>query len=113
MKAFSDRRREYSILRLEGALRAPLTHEVVRRVQALLDRGDRRILLDLAGLASIDAAGIGELIRAFNATNAVGGVLRIAAANSRVRKLLRAAGVLRLLSAGSASAHHGSLAVGA
>jgi anti-anti-sigma regulatory factor len=54
-----------SILEVEGTLRTPLSAELRQRVQARLDRGDRRILLDLSGLSDIDAAGVGELVRAF------------------------------------------------
>jgi anti-anti-sigma factor len=64
----------------------------------LLASNERRILLDLAQLSDIDAAGVGELVRAFNTLKAAGGVLRITHANPHVRQLLRVAGVLGLLS---------------
>jgi anti-anti-sigma factor len=58
-------------------------------------------VLDLARLADIDAAGIGELMRAFQMTNAAGGVLQIARANRRVRHLLQVAGVFAILTVAS------------
>jgi anti-anti-sigma factor len=67
----------------------------------VLGRGYRRILLDLSGLLAIDAAGIGELIRAYNTTTAEGGVLRIVNANARVRRLLEITRVFELLSRGA------------
>ena len=51
---------------LQGALRAPLDGELRRTVRGLLRRGDRLIVLDLAGVRRIDAAGVGELVRAYN-----------------------------------------------
>jgi len=90
-----------SILEVEGALRAPLTSELRQSVRELLVRGERRILLDLSRLSHLDAAGVGELVGAFNTTNAAGGVLQIAHARGRVRQLLQAAGVLQLLTAGA------------
>ena len=88
-----------SILEVEGTLRAPVNAELSQRVQALLARGERRILLDLSRLSDIDAAGVGELVRAFNTTSAAGGILQIVYANRRVRQLLNIAGVLTLLTA--------------
>lgn len=100
MTALLERFTKLSVLEIEGTLRAPGTGELRQRVQALLNRGERRILLDLARLSGIDAAGVGELVRAYRTTNAAGGVLRIAHASRRVRHLLQVAGLLKLLSAG-------------
>jgi anti-anti-sigma factor len=59
----------------------------------LLRRGERAIVLDLARVSSIDAAGIGELVRAYNITAAMDGELRIMHATKRVRELLERAGL--------------------
>ena len=90
-----------SILEVEGTLRVPVNSELSQRIRALLSCGERRILLDLSRLSDIDAAGVGELVRAFNTTSAAGGVLQIAHASRRVRQLLDIAGVLKLLTAGA------------
>jgi anti-anti-sigma factor len=88
-----------SIVEVEDPLRAPLNSELSHHVEALLRGGERRVLLDLARLDDIDAAGVGELIRAFKMTDAAGGVLQIAHASSRVRRILRLTGVLGVLTA--------------
>lgn len=92
-----------SVLSVEGTLRAPVSSELRRNVQSRLVRGERRILLDLSRLSSIDAAGVGELIGAFNTTTAAGGVLEIAHPRRHVRQLLHTVGVLNLLTAGATS----------
>ena len=51
------------VLHLEGAFRAPLTRELAHEVQTLLCHGTRTIVLDFTGVPSIDAAGIGQLVR--------------------------------------------------
>jgi anti-sigma B factor antagonist len=79
-----------SILHVTGTLRAPAHTMLLRRVEARLARGERRLVLDLGGLSEIDAAGLGELVRAFNRTTAAGGVLEITRPNRRVRALLDA-----------------------
>jgi anti-sigma B factor antagonist len=73
--------------------------ELARRVQTQLDRGQRQLVLDLARVDEIDAAGVGELVRAFNRTSAAGGVLKIAHANTRIRRLLDVTGLMKLLAA--------------
>ena len=74
-----------AVVRVSGSLLAPIR------------RGERQVLLDLRRLADVDAAGVGELVRAFAIMRTAGGVLRIAHANGHVRRLLRTAGVFTLL----------------
>ena len=85
------------IIPLEGALRVPADSRLMARVHGALRFGARRVRLDLSRLSSIDAAGVGELMTAFNATKAVGGVLDIVHAGSRVRRVLEVTGVYGLL----------------
>jgi anti-anti-sigma factor len=78
-----------------------------RNVEALAGRGERQVVLDLADLSDIDAAGVGELMRAFNAMKAAGGVLQIAHARRHVRKVLHITGVFKLLNRGAESQARG------
>jgi anti-anti-sigma factor len=87
------------IVQLEGKLRAPVNSELSERVEAALARGEQRILLNLSQLSDIDAAGIGELVRLFNMTKAVGGGLQIAHVTGHVERLLDITGLLTQLSA--------------
>jgi anti-sigma B factor antagonist len=95
---------QVSIIELEGTLRAPVGPWLSQVVRTRVDRGERRILLDLARLTAIDAAGIGELVRALNVAAAAGGVLWIAQPRPRVRRLLHLAGLVGILTAGESSA---------
>jgi anti-anti-sigma factor len=87
------------VIYVEGTLRTPANTSLTQRIETAIRRGVRRIRLDLSRLSTIDAAGVGELVTAFGATTAAGGVLDIARANRRVRRILEAAGVFTLLSA--------------
>jgi anti-anti-sigma factor len=80
-------------------LEMPLSRSLRHDVHALLRRGERRIELDLAAVSKIDAAGIGELIRAFNMTAAVNGALRIVNATAWVREMLERAHLFEPLTA--------------
>ncbi len=57
-------------------------------IAELVAEGHVVLALHLAGLTSIDARGLGELVFAHNALRAVGGVLLLVAPSGRVRKLL-------------------------
>jgi anti-anti-sigma factor len=87
-----------SVLYVEGALRSPLNAALRRQVQALIDRGERSIVLDLDRLSDLDAAGIGELVRMYNMVVAAKGTLRIARATGKVRRILERVGLFSLLS---------------
>jgi anti-anti-sigma factor len=101
MTGFPDLSTHAAIVRVTGKLRAPETRRLGQIVASLIGKGERRVLLDLAELREVDAAGVGELIQVFKAMRAAGGVLRIAHANRHVRRLLRIAGVYSLLTSGA------------
>lgn len=84
---------------VEGSLRVPVSRELRTRVRTLLGRGARGIVVDLAGVRRIDAAGVGELVRAYNMTSAAAGFLRIVHATRWVREILSRVGLFELLSA--------------
>jgi anti-anti-sigma factor len=83
------------ILYLDGPLR--MGGAVRRRVGALLRRGERQIILDLKGVTSIDAAGLGELVRAYKLARATNGTLHVVNPRARVRKLIERVGLGDLL----------------
>jgi len=91
-----------SVVRVEGPLLAPLNHELLRRVEALLVRGRRSIRLDLAGMADLDAAGVGELVSAYTLASARKAQLSVENAIERVRLLLDRAALLEVLTSESA-----------
>jgi anti-anti-sigma factor len=86
------------VVLVHGPLRAPIDRTLRRRVLALLRLGNRNLVLDLAAVSRIDAAGVGELVRAYNMTIAVRGVLRIVHATDWVGEILDRVGLYELLS---------------
>ena len=86
-----------TVLRLDGALHTPIDGVLRSTVDSLFQSGVRRVRLDLSGISSIDAAGVGELVRIFTAAATVGGVLEIERMSARVRRVLEITGVRWLL----------------
>jgi len=85
------------IVHINDALRTPVSRALRHSVHELLRRGERRIVVDLSALSKIDAAGVGELIRAFNMTAAVNGGLRVVNTTAWVREILERAQLFKLL----------------
>ena len=82
------RQRAVAVVTVQGSLRAPVSARLREGVEFLLERGERAIVLDLARVRAVDAAGLGELVRAYNMASAAGGMLRVVDAPQRVRELL-------------------------
>jgi anti-sigma B factor antagonist len=60
-----------------------------RTVRELIDRGDRKILLNLADVDYIDSSGIGELVSAYTAVRNVSGELKLLQLTRRVHDILQ------------------------
>jgi anti-sigma B factor antagonist len=58
-------------------------------VQTLIDKGNSKIVLNLAGVDHIDSAGIGELVRSHTTARKAGGRMKIAAPNKKVQDMLK------------------------
>jgi anti-anti-sigma factor len=89
--------KDVCVLYLDGGFRAPLTGELRHKIQTLLRRGSRTIVLDLTDVSSIDAAGVGQLVRVYNVIAAAHGVLRIVHVAACVRELLQRVALFELL----------------
>ena len=85
------------VLRFEGPLRVPVSRDLRRRVREALHDDARHLVLDLERVVTIDAAGVGELVRAFNMTAAADGMLSIVHTTARVREMLERANLFDLL----------------
>ena len=85
------------VVRPEDRLHLPFNGELSHVVRTLLSRGKRNIVLDLARVSKIDAAGIGDVVRAYNFAMACNGRLRIANTNPWVRKMLERVGLFERL----------------
>jgi anti-anti-sigma factor len=87
-----------AILHVDGDLRAPMPDALRAAVERLLCHGARQILLNLAGVRGLDAAGVGHLVHLRNSAAAYGAVLRIADVPVRARAMINRAGLFELLS---------------
>jgi len=56
-------------------------------INALMEKGTRKLVLDLTHVEFVDSAGLGLIMRAFGEIEQNGGQLRIAGPNDQVRRL--------------------------
>lgn len=74
----------------------PSTEHLNNVLRELLEKGARKVLVNLAKTQQIDSSGISIVVRAFVTLGREGGSLKITGATGRVREVL---GVTRLLDA--------------
>jgi anti-anti-sigma factor len=90
---------EFRVLSVEGPLRAPVSTALRHKVRGLIRSGDRHILLDLTEVSRIDAAGLGELVRAYNMARVAKGTLHVVNPTAWVREVIARVGLLDVLKA--------------
>jgi anti-anti-sigma factor len=88
------------VLYVEGPLRAPVDTRLRHTVHSLLRRGVRTIVLDLTRVSNVDAAGVSELVRAYNLAVQVKSAVQIVNASGWVQQILETVGLYEILSAG-------------
>ena len=78
-----------SVVALAGRLALGESATLLREtLQQMVADGARRIVLNLAELHYVDSSGIGLLVSSYATMNRVGGQIKLASLNSRVRDLL-------------------------
>jgi len=58
------------------------------KINSLVNQGQEKILLNLAGVAYVDSAGLGEIVRTFTTVSARGGSLKLVNLTKRITDLL-------------------------
>ena len=85
------------VVDLSGRLVAGVGDEILREVvNELLAEGWKKILLNLSEVASIDSAGVGELVASLKVTQRLGGALKRLNLNERVKASLHLSSLLPL-----------------
>jgi anti-sigma B factor antagonist len=70
--------------------------EIKQTVDDLIKKGNKKILLNLAGVPYLDSAGLGEIIRCFTALRRSGGSLKLLSPNRRIIDLLNITNLLNV-----------------
>jgi len=78
-----------TILDLKGKVTLGEGDEALRdRINQLLQKGSKKILLNLGGVPYIDSAGLGEVVRTYTTVSRQGGQLKLVNLTKRITDLL-------------------------
>jgi anti-sigma B factor antagonist len=78
-----------TVLDLKGKITLGEGDEVLRdRISQLLQKGSKKILLNLEGVPYIDSAGLGEVVRTYTTVSRQGGQLKLVNLTKRITDLL-------------------------
>jgi anti-anti-sigma factor len=81
----------------EARLMYPLLSDFANSVTALVNAGERKLVIDLAGVSYIDSASIGCLMDLYRQATAAGGRLKLAGVQKRVETMLSMTGAQNFL----------------
>src|SRR5512145_2293969 len=76
-----------TVVQVDGQLIVGNRHELKDLVQAALERGERRLLIDFSRTGYIDSSGLGALVSISKKVRETGGELRLAGLNEDLRSL--------------------------
>ncbi|MBI3031581.1 MAG: STAS domain-containing protein [Candidatus Rokubacteria bacterium] len=78
---------DVTVVALMGDLDTASAPQLKQTLKDLLARGKTRLVLDLFGVAYVDSAGLGELVRAMKHSREVAGDLRVCALRGDVLRI--------------------------
>jgi len=76
-----------TVLQVDGQLIVGNRHELKDLIQAALEKGDRRLLIDFSRTGYIDSSGLGALVSISKRVREAGGDLRLSGLNDDLRSL--------------------------
>jgi len=83
-----------TILEIRGRITVDEGNLLIRElVRDQVAKGNKKLVLHLAGVDYIDSAGIGELVRTFSTLRREGGQMKLASVSPRVTDMLKATGL--------------------
>jgi anti-anti-sigma factor len=98
MNLTTDRSQSVSVVRVrETRLTYPLLTDFANTVTGLIAGGEKRVLLDMSGVAYVDSATIGCLMDLYRQTTAAGGALKLCGVQKRVETMLTMTGAQNFL----------------
>jgi anti-sigma B factor antagonist len=93
----TDQRGDVVVVSVGGELDMATAPQLQDQITDLLDRGLSRLVFDLTEVSFCDSTGLSVFVRAKNSTDEAGGVVRLAAPQRGVRRILEVSGLVEVL----------------
>lgn len=87
MEIYEDTSNTVTILKLVGRLDAPVVKDLKNKLNDLIQRGQVNLVFDMADVNFMDSSGLGGMVAALRSVSQVGGDIKIARLQPRVRAL--------------------------
>jgi len=82
-----------TVLAVQGEVDLHSADRLADRLTAILDSGERSVVVDLSPLSFLDSTGLGALVTARNRAQQTGAALRLVCTSDRLLKLFRITGL--------------------
>ncbi|GIF77645.1 STAS domain-containing protein [Asanoa siamensis] len=93
----TEQRGDVVVVSVGGELDMATAPQLQDQITDLLDRGLSRLVFDLTEVSFCDSTGLSVFVRAKNGTDEAGGVVRLAAPQRGVRRILEVSGLVEVL----------------
>ena len=93
----TEQRAGVVVVSVAGELDMATAPQLQDQISDLLERGQTRLVFDLAEVSFCDSTGLSVFVRAKNGADEVGGVVRLAAPQRGVLRILEVSGLVEVL----------------
>ena len=93
----TEQRDDVVVVSVAGELDMATAPQVQDQITDLLDKGHNRLVFDLAGVSFCDSTGLSVFVRAKNSCDEAGGLIRLAAPQRGVQRILEVSGLIEVL----------------
>jgi len=93
----TEQRGDVVVVAVDGELDMATAPQLQDQITDLLDRGVTRLVFDLTELSFCDSTGLSVFVRAKNSGEEAGGIVRLAAPQRGVRRILEVSGLVEVL----------------
>ncbi|HWG97952.1 MAG TPA: STAS domain-containing protein [Pilimelia sp.] len=93
----SEQRTDLVVISVSGELDMATAPQLQAHITDLLERGQGRLVFDLADVSFCDSTGLSVFVRAKNSADALDGVVRLAAPQRGVLRILEVSGLVEVL----------------
>ena len=88
----------YAVITISGRLAlGGETEKLSSAVNTLLQKDQKRVVLDITGLDYVDSSGVGMLVSCLTNVKKAGGDLKVVGANQRIRRIFTMTGIDNLM----------------
>ncbi|MEV6491792.1 STAS domain-containing protein [Actinoplanes sp. NPDC051633] len=93
----TEQRGDKVVVSVAGELDMATAPQLQDQISDLLEKGRNRLVFDLAEVSFCDSTGLSVFVRAKNSTDDAGGVVRLAAPQRGVLRILEVSGLVEVL----------------